>query len=141
MQYSQDSKTVQLCARGMELERQGSTAEASILFNRAWEEAIDDFEKFTAAHYVARHQESVPDKLKWDETALQLALKIKDGRVTDAFPSLYLNIAKCYEDLNDPEKARNNYELAHSFTSTLPADGYGYMIKKGIENGLKRVSQ
>lgn len=31
--------------------------------------------KFAAAHYVARHQNSVADKLKWDETALQIALK------------------------------------------------------------------
>ena len=60
------------------------------------------------------------DKLKWDETALQLALKINDDTIKGAYPSLYLNIAKCYEDLNDFENARKNYQLALSFTNLLP---------------------
>jgi len=50
---------------------------------------------------VARHQGNTEDKLKWDETALQLALKINDDNVKEAYPSLYLNIAKGYEDLHD----------------------------------------
>lgn len=61
--------------------------------------AADDFEKFTAAHYVARHQKSVEDKLNWDETALAFTLKINDRNMRTSYPSLYLNIAKCYEDL------------------------------------------
>jgi rifampin ADP-ribosylating transferase len=75
MEFSQDNKIVQLCAKGMESE--GQSAEAKKLFDEAWNEARTDFEKFTAAHYVARHQKSVSDKLKWDETALQHALNIK----------------------------------------------------------------
>ena len=59
------------------------------------------FEKFISAHYVARHQENIQDKLKWDETALNLALKINDKNIKGALPSLYLNIAKCHEDLKD----------------------------------------
>ena len=55
------------------------------------------------------------DKLKWLETALQFALKINNDAVKSAFPSLYSNIAKCHEDLNDPDKAKKNYELATSF--------------------------
>ena len=55
------------------------------------------------------------DKLKWLETALQFALKINNDAVKGAFPSLYSNIAKCHEDLNDPDKAKKNYELATSF--------------------------
>ena len=47
--------------------------------------------------------------------ALQFALKINDDSVKSAFPSLYSNIAKCYEDLSDPDKAKKNYELAASF--------------------------
>ena len=85
------------------------------LFLQAWNEATNDFEKFIAAYYVARHQKNVSDKLKWLETALQFALKINNDTVKSAFPSLYLNIAKCYEDLNDPDNAKKNYELAISF--------------------------
>jgi len=125
----------------MELEGQGKSEEANKLFLKAWNEASNDFEKFTAAHYVARHQKSVADKLKWDETALQLALKINDETVKGTYPSLYLNIAKCYEDLNDIVKAKENFDLALSFANFLPDNGYGNMIKNGIMKGIERLTR
>jgi rifampin ADP-ribosylating transferase len=137
--YDPNSKIVKLCAEGMELEGQGRKDEALKHFEQAWKEASNDFEKFTAAHYVARHQESVADKLEWDETALQLALKINDETVMGAYPYLYLNIAKGYEDLNDFNNAKMNYELALSFTLHLSDDGYGNLIKGGILNGIERI--
>ena len=139
MQFDADNKIVKLCAEGMELEGQGRKKEAIKLFQQAWDEATTDFEKFTSAHYVARHQESIEDKLKWDEAALQSALQIDDDNVRKAYPSLYLNIAKCYEDLNDAGNAEKNYMLALSHTGLLPDDGYGNMIKNGIRNGIDRI--
>ena len=94
--------------------KKGKPEEASKLFVQAWNEATNDFEKFIAAHYVARHQKSVSDKLQWLETDLQLALKINDNTVKSAFSPLYTNIAKCYEDLGDTNEAKKNYELAAS---------------------------
>ena len=141
MQFDTNNKIVKLCAEGMELEGQGRKKEALDLFQRAWDEAVNDFEKFTSAHYVARHQETIEAKLKWDETALQLALKIDDDNIRGAYPSLYLNIAKCYEDLGDFDNARKNYRLALSHTGLLPDNGYGNMIKAGIMNGLSRVNK
>ncbi|MCB0538559.1 MAG: rRNA adenine methyltransferase [Bacteroidetes bacterium] len=140
MQFDINNKVVKLCSEGMELEGQGRKKEALKLFQQAWDEASTDFEKFTSAHYVARHQANIQDKLKWDETALNLALKIDDENVKGALPSLYLNIGKCYEDLNDFQNARTNYELALSFCNLLPDDGYGNMIKGGIINGLDRMT-
>jgi len=96
------------------MEEKGQPAEASRLFLLAWNEATNDFEKFIAAYYVARHQKNVSDKLKWLETALQFALKVNNDSVKSAFPSLYSNIAKCYEDLGDPGNAKKNHELAIS---------------------------
>jgi tetratricopeptide (TPR) repeat protein len=139
MQFDPNNNVVKLCAQGMDMEGKGDQQGASALFIRAWNEATNDVEKFTAAHYVARHQKSIADKLKWDETALQLALNINDDTIKGAYPSLYLNIAKCYEDLNDFDNARKNYTLALSFTGQLTDDGYGNMIKEGIMNGIKRV--
>ena len=139
MQFDPDNNVVKLCAQGMEKESEGKADEAARIFLQAWNEATKDFEKFTAAHYVARHQKTVADKLKWDETALQLALKINNDTVKGTLPSLYLNIAKCYEDLNDLDKAKKNYQLALSFLNLLPDDGYGKMIKSGIKNGIERI--
>ena len=100
----------------------------------------NDFEKFTSAHYVARHQQSVEDKLKWDEIALISALQINDESMKASFPSLYLNIAKGYEDLQDFDQAIKNYHLAQSFIHFLPDDGYGQLVKNGITNGITRVT-
>ncbi len=139
MQFDPNNKVVQLCAEGMELEGQGKKNEALQLFQRAWNIATNDFEKFTSAHYVARHQESTEKKLQWDETALNLALKINGDNIKVALPSLYLNVAKCYEDLGDFPKACTNYENALSHANLLPDDGYGNMIKGGIRDGLSRI--
>jgi rifampin ADP-ribosylating transferase len=139
MQFDPNNKIVKLCAQGMSLEGEGKKEEAAKSFQQAWDEATNDLDKFTSAHYVARHQENVADKLKWDQIALQLALRIDDDNVKGAYPSLYLNIAKCYEDLNDFDNARKNYHLALSFVELLPADGYGITIKGGILNGIQRV--
>lgn len=123
----------------MKLEGEGKKVEALECFQQAWDEATNDFEKFTSAHYVARHQDNIADKLKWDKTALHLALKINDENMKGAYPSLYLNIGKCYEDLSNFESARENYELALFFTTFLADDGYGKMIISGIRNGIDRL--
>ncbi len=139
MQFDSNNKVVKLCAEGMELEGQGKKNEALQLFQRAWNIATNDFEKFTSAHYVARHQENTEKKLQWDEAALNLALKINSDNIKVALPSLYLNVAKCYEDLGDFPNARTNYENAIYHANLLPDDGYGNMIKGGIRDGLSRI--
>ncbi len=138
MLFNPDNRVVQLCARGMEMEGQGRPDEAARLFDEAWNLAANDFEKFTAAHYVARHQPRVEEKLNWDKTALYHALQINDDSAKPFLPSLLLNIGKCYEDLNDLSNAHVAYTKALSFIAFLPEGGYGEMIKAGIENGLRR---
>lgn len=141
MNFDPTNPVIKLCGEGMMLEGEGKKEEAHEFFKQAWDMASTDFEKFTAAHYVARHQKSVEDKLKWDQCALSAAQKVEDEKIKEVFPSLYLNIAKCYEDLNDPVSALKNYEMANTFAHLLPDDGYGNMIKGGIANGIKRIKQ
>ena len=121
MEFNPNNIVIKRCLQGMAMEEKGNNEEASKLFRQAWNEATNDFEKFTAAHYVARHQKNVSDKLKWYETALQHALSINDDAVKGAFPSLYSNIAKCYEDLGDVDNAKKNHDLAVSFKDN-PSD-------------------
>ena len=141
MEFDPNNNVVKLCLQGMAMEEKGKPEDASRLFLQAWDEATNDFEKFTAAYYVARHQKDVRGKLEWLEKTLQLALTINNDAVKSAFPSLYLNIAKCYEDLYDLDNANKNYKLALSFTNFLHDDGYGKMIRGGIKNGIARVTR
>lgn len=115
MEFSPNNDVVKLCLQGMNMEDKGDFEEAIKIFLQAWNEATNDFEKFTAAYYVARHQKNVSDKLKWLETVLEFGLKINNDTVKSAFPTLYLNIAKCYEDLGDLDNTKKHYELANSF--------------------------
>lgn len=101
MEFDQNNNVVQLCAKGMDLEGQGKSEEANHHFKEAWRIAPTDFEKFTAAHYAARHQITISDKLTWDEVALKYALQINDETAKGVLTSLYLNIGKCFEDLSD----------------------------------------
>jgi len=115
MEFSPFNHIVKLCLQGIDFEEKGRREEAGKIFFQAWNEATNDFEKFLAAYYVARHQINVSDRLNWYQTALRLALTINDDSVKGAYASLYINIAKCYDDLNDRDNAKKNYELGNSF--------------------------
>ena len=126
MEFDPANNIIKLCVQGMDMEGKGKPEEAGRIFLQAWNEATNDFEMFTAAYYVARHQKNVRDKLKWLETSLQFALKINNDSVTSAFPSLYSNIASCYEDLSDVDNAKRNHELANSFRNDPSDNGPFY---------------
>lgn len=121
MEFSPFNNVVKLCIQGMDMEGKAKPEEALKLFLQGWNEATNDFEKFLAAYYVARQQKTVSDNLKWLETALQFAVKTNNDSVKSAFPSLYFNIAKCYEDLGETENAKKNYELRTLFNEN-PSD-------------------
>ncbi len=121
MEFNPSNTVVKRCLEGMDMEERGQHEEAGRLFLQAWDDATDDLEKFIAAYYVARHQTTDADKLRWYETALQFALAIGDDSVHSAFASLYANIASCYAALGDHARAKAHEELAATFTHK-PAD-------------------
>lgn len=121
MEFNPNNPIIQLCVQGIHFEEKGQSETASTLFLQAWDQADDDFEKFIAAHFVARSEKDDRHKLQWLNTALNAALRINDITVQSAFPSLYSNLAKCYQDLGDIDNAKKNYDLAFSFTGK-PSD-------------------
>jgi rifampin ADP-ribosylating transferase len=141
MQFDHDNKIVQLCAKGIMTEGEGKIPEARQLYDQAWDMAQTDFEKFVAAHYLARNQPDINENLKWNEIALQHALAVNEESVAMCYPSLYLNIGKSYEDMVNIDEALKNYLLAKRYTDKLTDDGYSNMIRAGIEAGLQRVQK
>lgn len=117
MEFSPKNPMVQLCIQGMQSEAAGNWNEALSLFQRAWDEATDEHEKFLAAFYIARQQPVVSDEIKWLETALQLARKLNNDAVKPAFPLLYENLCRCYTLSGDLHKAEENKQLAQSSIS------------------------
>ena len=61
------------------------------------------------------------DKLKWMETSLQCAQNINDDNARSAYSTLYLIIAKCYEELCDSDNAKRNFELSDLYKGA-PSD-------------------
>jgi tetratricopeptide (TPR) repeat protein len=126
MEFNPNSNIVKLCLQGMDFEGKNKPEEALKIFLQAWNEATNDFEKYLAAYYITRHQKKAADKLQWAETTLEFALKINTPAVNGAIPSLYQNIAKCYEELGDPASAKKNSELAKSFKENHSESGPFY---------------
>jgi hypothetical protein len=126
MEFDPHNHVVKLCLQGMDFEGKGKQKEALSLFLQAWNEATNDFEKYLAAYYVTRHQHSILDKLQWAETTLQFALKVNSLAVNGVVPSLYLNIAKCYEDIGDLASATKYHELATRSKDKLSDNGPFY---------------
>ncbi|WP_411682384.1 NAD(+)--rifampin ADP-ribosyltransferase [Clostridium thailandense] len=126
MKFDPNNIVIKLCMMGMSLEDNGNTEDAATTFHKAWQVATDDYERFIAAYYLARQQKSITDKVKWMETSLQCALNINDDNVKSAYPTLYLNIAKYYEELCDSDNAKRNYELSNSYQGAPSDEGPFY---------------
>ncbi|MEO7213681.1 hypothetical protein [Mucilaginibacter sp.] len=139
MNFDPENKVVRLCAKGMQAEAEGKIEEAGNCFKQAWEAATNNFEKFTAAHYCARNQPDPQVNLQWNLDALKYVDAIESDELKTHYPSLYLNIGKSYETLNDLPSAGKYYQLASESAVHLPDNGYGKMLKAGINEGLKRA--
>lgn len=138
MFFDPENHVVKLCAEGIALE--GEPEKAGLYYRKAWDAAVNNEERFIAAHYVARIQATALEKLRWDQIALNEALSIGKEYVKEAYPSLYLNLGKCYEDMSDFKMAIEHYEQGLTFSEHLNDDGYSKMVKLGLEGGLKRVT-
>lgn len=126
IKFDPNNVVIKLCMNGMRLEDSGDNEDAITMFHKAWHEATDDYERFIAAYHLARQQKSITVKLKWMETSLQCALNINDDNVKSAYSTLYLNIAKCYEELCDSDNAKRNYELSNSYKGAPSDEGPFY---------------
>lgn len=98
--------------------------------------------EMTLAHYLADAQDNPNDALVWDTRALSAALRCTDEdasghsqaiSIAAFMPSLHLNLAEDYLKLGEQGCAREHLTLASSFAGALADDGYGRLIRGGIE--------
>jgi len=127
-----DNPVIRLCADGMQAEQEGRAAEARALFDRAWAIRASDYDGCVAAHYVARHQDTEEEALRWNEEALQLAERVGDDRIAGFLPSLLLNLGRSCEVLGDLARARACYDRAAGYLHHVPDDAYGRVVRDAI---------
>lgn len=136
---------------GMELGRQGERAAARELFARLWSEIGEDgdpLHRCALAHSMADVQDDLHQELRWDERALAAADALTDERAAAAgvpagvasfYPSLHLNLAECHRRLGDAGAARGHLEQARAALGALADDGYGRMIRGGLDRLSARL--
>lgn len=138
MELDPENPVVKLCAEGIETELGGEPLLAKDLYEKAWTDRSNDLEACIAAHYLARVQPTPEENLAWNERALTHGQLLPFEDVQEFLPSLHLNVGKSLENLGRADEARRHYELAAEHARVLPDDGYGKMIRHGIEKALKR---
>lgn len=126
MEFNPHNPVIQRCMLGIEQAEKGQPEVATALFQQAWNEATNDFEKFIAAHFIARQQQDARDQLQWLHTALQHGLSANSDAVKSALPSLYTNMAQGYAALGDADNEAKYRGLAISASEQLPDKGPFY---------------
>jgi rifampin ADP-ribosylating transferase len=120
--FSPANHIVQLCLQSMVSEEKGNSDEAAELALKAWNEAGNNFEKFLAAHFMARYQTDINKKLEWFEKAFAFATGSTNIAAKSALSTIYSNIAQCYRQLGDPEHAKK-YEMLATASKDKIIDG------------------
>ena len=59
--------------------------------------------------------------------------------VAALYPSLHLNLSECYRKLGDLHRARMHLQHARATIGALGDDGYGRMIRDGLERVAERL--
>ncbi|WP_201453819.1 hypothetical protein [Streptomyces sp. NHF165] len=132
-----DNPVVRLCAAGMRAEAEGQDERAHDLFERAWQQAGDDYEACIAAHYLARHRPTPEDTLRWNAESLRRARLADQDAVAGFLASLHLNTARSHRDLGDDAAARAHFEAAAGHLAALPAGPYADWTRNAVAEGLR----
>jgi tetratricopeptide (TPR) repeat protein len=135
-----DNPVVKLCAEGARAEIEGRYDDARDLIMRAWAARRDDYDACVAAHFVARHQESPEEALRWNQAALEHADRDASGGAAGFYPSLYLNLGYSHEMLGDIDQAARCYETAAGLLDRLPAGPYRDMVHNAVARGRLRIA-
>lgn len=134
-----NNPVVKLCIRGLKAENRGDIESANHSFALAWDARESDLDSCIAAHYFARHQPKPELALFWNQEALNFARKVNDTRVDSFFPSLYINLARSYEQVGDKAEANKYFTLAATDINDTAVGSYGLMLRESIKAGQNRT--
>jgi hypothetical protein len=130
MNIDPDNPVVALCSAGMAIE--GDSHAALALFEQAWLARRDDYDACIAAHFVARHQATPEETLRWNALAVQHAEKVTDERAVEFMASLYLCLGDALLSVGNHSEATTAAIVARGALADVPSGGYRDLIENGI---------
>lgn len=137
--------TLSRIAAAVEHGARGERDRARSILTDLWERigtTGDALHRCALAHAMADLQDEPDVELRWDLLALQAADGVTDDRlrlagmpgpVAGLYPSLHLNLAEDYRKLGNTAAARRHLELGRAAASSLGDDGYGQMVRRGLD--------
>lgn len=107
-----NNPVISSCIQGIWAETENRPDDARLHYYRAWHSRTNEYEACIAAHYVARSQDTPEEALRWNLLALELAYSVRDERVRDFLPSLYMSLGHAYKHLGGLVQAQRYFRLA-----------------------------
>lgn len=119
------------------------------LLTDCWNSATepDHAQRCVIAHYLADLQSDLAAEVAWDERALVEHPFVADedlapvgiATARSLAPSLHLNLGDGYRRQSRHVEARIQLDLALARVDTLPDDGYGRLIRDGLDRLAVRL--
>lgn len=118
---------------------------------RLWSELEPDghpLHRCAVAHFMADVHDDVHEELAWDLRAIEAADSVSDEElrlagmttsVRSLYPSLHLNLGDAYRRLGEVDRALEQLERGYASVYALGDDGYGRMIKSGLDRLATRL--
>ncbi len=99
------------------------------------------------AHYLADLEPELADEVAWDERALEEFAEVGEQDLAAVgipsaagmAPSLHLNLADGYRRQGRVQDARHHLAAGERAAGALPDDGYGAMLRTGLERLRRRL--
>lgn len=109
----------------------------------------DHGQRCVLAHYLADLEDDLDAEIGWDQLALEEHAQLSDSDLRALgilsaralLPSLHLNLGDGYLRRGDVTKARKHLEHGLRADDALPEDGYGGMIRGGLDRLRQRLDE